>query len=74
MILKGRYYMHDKSMDVCVQIVDSLGNGMYKVQWWNLGYVGTPWPIDGNYDEIYMHPDVWNDITENLQLPREKWS
>lgn len=74
MILKGRFYMHEKAMDVCVQIIEDHGGGTYEVQWWNLGYVGTPWPIDVETQRIYMHPDVWKDVTEYLREPREQWN
>lgn len=74
MILKGRYYMHEQAMDVCVLIISDAGGGTYEVQWWNIGYVGTPWPVDSGTDFIYMHPTVWKDITEYLKEPREKWS
>lgn len=74
MMRSGRFYMHEKSMDVCVEVLEPTGNSMYKVVWWNLGYVGTPWPLDTRYDEIYMHPGVWKDITDFIKLPREQWS
>ena len=74
MMLKGRYYMHQQAMDVCALIISNQGNGMFEVQWWNVGYVGNPWPIRLETDIIYMHPDVWKDITEYLQTPRESWN
>ena len=74
MILKGRYYMHEKAADVCVLVISDAGSGTYEVQWWNLGTVGTPSPVDNYTDFIYMHPTVWKDITEYLKEPREQWS
>lgn len=73
MLKVGNFYMHTKAMDVCVQIMEDLGSGTYTVQWWNLGSVGTPWPVPADEQQIYMHPDVWTDITEQMTLPRLQW-
>jgi hypothetical protein len=74
MMLKGRYYMHERSSSMCALILDVLGNNMFEVQWWEIGQVGTPHALGIENEQIYMHPDVWRDITEFLQEPREQWS
>lgn len=74
MLIKGRYYMHRKAADVCVLILQEIGSGTYEVQWWNIGQNGTPSPLKLEADRIYMHPDVWSDITEYLHEPRDKWN
>jgi hypothetical protein len=73
MIKTGKFYMHDKSLDTCVLVHESLGDGQYSVQWHNLGYVGTPWAIEPYLQQIYMHPDVWTDVTDKLTIPRTQW-
>jgi hypothetical protein len=72
-IKTGKYYMHDKALDVCALVHENLGDGQYSVRWFNIGYVGTPWLIDDSLQQIYMHPDVWTDITDKLHLPRPQW-
>ena len=74
MFLRGRFYMHKKAADVCALITDDCGNSIYEVQWYVLGKVGTPTPLNENVEQIFMHSDVWHDITENIKEPREKWS
>lgn len=74
MILKGRYYMHTSSSNMCVLILDDHGSGTYEVQWWDIGKIGVPCAISETSERIYMHPDVWQDITEYLQEPVERWS
>jgi hypothetical protein len=70
----GNFYMHEKSMDACVRVLEDIGSGTYEVTWWNIGFVGTPWPITSEPQRIYMHPDVWTDITAKINLPREQWT
>jgi hypothetical protein len=69
----GKFYMHNKSMDVCALVHEALGDNNYSIQWFNIGYVGTPWPIEPFVQQIYMHPDVWTDITDKLYTPRPQW-
>lgn len=70
MITVGQFYMHDKALDVCVLVVADHGSFTYEVQWWNIGYTGNPWRVDVHTYRIYMHPDVWTNITDKLQIPR----
>lgn len=66
MFQSGRYYMHTNSKDVCALVLESLGDFMYEVEWWSLGKIGTPTRVNQEVQEIYMHPNVWHDITEHL--------
>jgi hypothetical protein len=70
MIKVGDFYMHDKALDVCVLVLEDHGSGTYEVQWYNMGYTGDAWMIDPVPQRIYMHPDVWTNITKHVNLPR----
>lgn len=70
MFTPGQFYMHDTSKDVCVLVLKDCGGFTCEVQWWNLGCTGNPWPIDLEPQRIYMHPDVWTNITDHISLPR----
>lgn len=70
MLQIGKFYMHKKSMDVAVKVVADYGNLFYEVEWWTLGCEGKPWQAPTQNSVVYMHPDVWRDITELLHKPR----
>lgn len=70
MIKSGEYYMHQNAMDVCVLVLETQANGMALVEWYNLGYTGNPWQIPTDQQLIYMHPDVWQNITASVREPR----
>jgi len=65
----GKYYTHDKFTDVFFYVVatwkesgeKSLG---MKVQWWNKGQMGTPFPIAGPNQTIIMTLDKANEFKE----------
>lgn len=69
MITVGNFYLHDNSTDVCALVLQDHGSGTYEVQWYNLGTVGNPWPLRNDSERIYMHPEVWTNITDRLQVP-----
>lgn len=73
MLKRGSYYMHERGMDVCVRICGVFGNSKYAIEWYNLGYVGEPFPIGLPAEVIYMHPDAWKDVTTLLRIPRKDW-
>lgn len=73
-IQQGKFYMHNKAMDVCVFVQSIADNSMANVKWYNIGYTGNPWLIMDEVECIYMHPDVWNDVTELLSTPRDQWT
>jgi hypothetical protein len=73
-IKPGKFYMHEKAMDACVLVQSVHDNGTCTVEWYNLGYTGNPWPIMDEQQTIYMHPDVWHDITELVSTPRDQWN
>lgn len=69
MITVGQFYMHDRSVNMCVLVLRDYGSGTYEVQWWDLGYNGTPSPTVDDTQRIYMHPTVWTNITTKLKFP-----
>lgn len=69
----GNYYMHDKSADACVRVQEIMPNNNCKVVWHQLGNMGMPTPIMEEAEVIYMHPDVWRDVTA-LVTSANDWS
>ena len=71
MIAEG-FWVHNKTMDLCIEVLEVNGLKL-KVRWWNLGYVGDPWPIDGT-EYIEILPDGlknWSQLThEQMVTPR----
>lgn len=67
------FMMHRQAMDVCIEIVMKSAERTW-VRYWNLGYSGKPWLIDG---EQYLLPteilnsDDWSILTpEQMTTPR----
>jgi hypothetical protein len=73
MYIINDFYMHEKSMDVCVKVVKDYGNLFYEVEWWTLGTTGNPWRTPVENSIVYMHPDVWRNITQLMHSSRP-WS
>lgn len=67
----NHFYMHVNSADVCVKVLRSLGSGTHEVEWYDLGMMRNVQSRHEPVQEIYMHPDVWADITEHVSA---KWS
>lgn len=69
------YYMHEKSMDVCIfiNLIKKLSNGQHvaDVSWYNLGYNGFPWLA---YEEVIFINDTkyWIDISDKFMHTRVK--
>lgn len=67
------FLMHKNAMDVCIEVTFKNAHRTY-IRYWNLGYTGKPWLVDG---EEYVIPtdelntDNWNLITpEQLTTAR----
>lgn len=70
MFTAGQFYMHDKALDVVALVLKDHGSFTYEIQWWNLGTTGNPWPVSSQTERLYMHPDVWTNVTDKLDIPR----
>ncbi len=70
----GRFYMHEKGMDVAIEVLRSyqIDQNRYslKVRWINLGYAGTPWLAFGPERIEITNPDNWRDITSLMHNSR----
>lgn len=64
----GQFFKHPKNLDVCVLVVDETSDGRHLVEWWNLGFTGSPWPI-GETQYIKITPE-WINITDTMRQPR----
>lgn len=68
---KGQYYMHENAMDVCVKVLSAEpGSNKCTVEWWNLGYTGNPWPLEGEGPPQINITSAWRNITELVNKPR----
>lgn len=74
MITAGEFYMHRKDADTCVLVLAVKGNGMADVLWHSIGLTGEVWPSMQETQELYMHPDVWANITELVKPLEAAWS
>lgn len=75
---KGRYYMHERALDCCVEIVgerDDVVLGM----WVNLGYTGNPWVPGTKRQACFKNwiklsaAGEWKDVTHLINIPRNQW-
>jgi hypothetical protein len=72
--VKNKVYMHKRAMDTAMLVTNVFGEGELAVTWLNLGYSGSPWPVDMD-DDITINPkdfDNWVDITETFGNKRNK--
>ena len=61
--------MHDNAMDVCCYVVSVNNDGSSNVLWYNLGYTGRPWLINGEVQTIWIN-GLWRDISAMIHRPR----
>lgn len=70
------FIMHKNAMDVCFQVVKTSYQDdkrkILKGYWWNLGYTGVPYFIDGPI-KLTIKKDNYNDwININPTIKRNK--
>ncbi len=72
MIKVGHYYMRDNTTMVA-QVLQSLRTGTHMVAWYSLSPSKDLLRESTETQEIYMHPDVWADVTD-VVLKAELWN
>lgn len=70
----GRFYMHKNAMDVAICVMKSFrikqNRWSLRVQWVNLGYTGSPWPLGVVHRmEVADYKD-WVDVTHTMANKR----
>lgn len=80
-MIENNFYMHNKSMDVCIKIIsrsyritlDYKLIYIFEIEWWNLGYNGKPWKITENTNIIELkNLHNWFNISKCLNKKRTK--
>ncbi len=68
----GRFYEHEKFMDVCIEVLAQLGvlgDGptTLRVRWINRGWVGEPFAIYGSGSDLVVIPRASGGVTSETK-------
>jgi hypothetical protein len=67
----GRFYMHTSAMDVALYVISTGAEGEVYGTWYNLGYVGSPFPL-GKDTVLQVMTEQWIDVTDKINVKRIK--